>query len=49
MGRDVGKIFGGSRELLLTQLVGERSVDDAELKRLRRILNERLKESGGSR
>lgn len=49
LGRIVEKIFGGSRELLLTQLVGERSVDDAELKRLRRILNERLKESGGSR
>ena len=49
LGRIVEKIFGGSRELLLTQLVGERSVDDAELKRLRRILNERLKASGGSR
>ncbi|MFN8666212.1 MAG: BlaI/MecI/CopY family transcriptional regulator [Gemmatimonadaceae bacterium] len=49
LGRIVDKIFGGSRELLLTQLVGEREVDEAELKRLRRILNERLRDSGGSR
>ena len=46
LGRIVEKIFGGSRELLLTQLVEERAVDDAELKRLRKILNERLKENG---
>lgn len=46
LGRIVEKIFGGSRELLLTQLVDERAVDDAELKRLRKILNERLKENG---
>ncbi|MCC6931572.1 MAG: BlaI/MecI/CopY family transcriptional regulator [Gemmatimonadaceae bacterium] len=49
LGRIVDKIFGGSRELLLAQLVGEREVDEAELKRLRRVLNERLKDSGGGR
>jgi predicted transcriptional regulator len=49
LGRIVEKIFGGSREMLLTQLVDGRSVDDAELKRLRKILNERLKDGGGSR
>ena len=49
LGRVVDKIFGGSRELLLTQLVGEHMVDEAELKRLRKILDERLEESGGGR
>ncbi|MEP7383348.1 MAG: BlaI/MecI/CopY family transcriptional regulator [Gemmatimonadota bacterium] len=49
LGRIVEKIFGGSRELLLTQLVDGRSIDDAELKRLRKVLNERLKDSGRTR
>lgn len=44
LGRIVDKIFGGSRELLLTQLVDGRSVDDAELERLRHVLDERLRE-----
>lgn len=44
IGRIVDKIFGGSRELLLTQLVDGRSVDDAELERLRNVLDERLRE-----
>jgi len=47
LGRIVDKIFGGSRELLLTQLVDERAVDEAELKRLRQILSDRLHEAGG--
>jgi BlaI family transcriptional regulator, penicillinase repressor len=49
LGRIVEKIFGGSRELLLTQLVDARSVDAEELKRLRRVLNERLREEGGTK
>ena len=49
LGRIVEKIFGGSRELLLTQLVDGRPIDDAELKRLRKVLNERLRESGSPR
>ncbi len=49
LGRIVSKIFGGSRELLLAQLVDERGIDEAELKRLRRILNERLKDGGAAR
>lgn len=46
VGRIVDKIFGGSRELLLAQLVDGRGIDDAELKRLRKVLSDRLKESG---
>ena len=49
LGRIVDKIFGGSRELLLAQLVEERGVDDAELKRLRKVLSDRLKDGGGNR
>jgi predicted transcriptional regulator len=39
------KIFGGSRELLIANLVSERGVDADELKRLRRVLDERLGKS----
>lgn len=37
------KVFGGSRELLLTELLGDTKLDPAELKRLRRLVSERLK------
>jgi predicted transcriptional regulator len=37
------KVFGGSRELLLTELLGDTKLDAAELKRLRRLVGERLK------
>jgi predicted transcriptional regulator len=40
--RIVGKIFGGSPELLLTQLVGDRDLGRDDLERLRRLLDERL-------
>jgi predicted transcriptional regulator len=40
--RVVDKIFGGSSELLLTQLVSDRDLDPAELKRLRKLLDARL-------
>jgi len=43
------KVFGGSAELLLTHLMSDRSLDDAELRRLRRLLDERLKKRGGAR
>ena len=36
------KIFGGSAELLLTQLVSDRTLDASMLRRLRRTLDERL-------
>jgi predicted transcriptional regulator len=42
LGQVLGKIFGGSREMLLANLVKERGIDAAELKRLRQILDERL-------
>ena len=42
LGRIVDKIFGGSRELLLAQLVDGQGVTDDEVRRLRQVLNERL-------
>ena len=47
LARLMGTIFRGSPELLLTQLVSDRSLSDEELARLRAILDERLR--GGSR
>jgi len=44
--RLVGTVFGGSSELLLTNLVSDRRLDRAELERMRRLLDERLQESG---
>jgi BlaI family transcriptional regulator, penicillinase repressor len=38
----VRKVFGGSRELLLTELVADRDVPEAELRRLRELLDRRL-------
>jgi BlaI family transcriptional regulator, penicillinase repressor len=40
--RIVRKLFRGSPELLLTQLVTERGVSDDELRRMRALLDERL-------
>jgi predicted transcriptional regulator len=42
--RVVEKLFGGSTERLLTHLVTERSVTADELKRLRRLLDQKLRE-----
>lgn len=42
--RVVEKLFGGSTERLMTYLVTERSVSPAELRRLRRLLDEKLRE-----
>lgn len=42
LGQVLDKIFGGSREMLLANLVRERGVDAAELKRLREVLDARL-------
>lgn len=42
--RMVGRLFGGSPELLLTELVSDRDLTDAELERMRRLLEERLEE-----
>ncbi len=42
--RVVRKLFLGSPELLVTQLVSDRSLSEEELRRLRRLLDERLGE-----
>ena len=42
LSRVLDKIFGGSSELLLTQLVSDRKLDATELRRLRKLLDERL-------
>jgi BlaI family transcriptional regulator, penicillinase repressor len=46
LARLVDRVFRGSPELLLTQLVSERDLSDEELGRMRRLLDERLKERG---
>ena len=40
------KLFRGSPELLLTQLVEDRGLTGEELRRMRELLDERLKEEG---
>jgi BlaI family transcriptional regulator, penicillinase repressor len=42
LGRLVRKVFQGSPELLLTQLVSDRSLGEAELRRMRALLDRRL-------
>lgn len=42
--RMVGKLFAGSPELLLTHLVSDRDLSEAELRRMQRLLAERLRE-----
>ena len=44
--RMVDKLFDGSPELLLTQLVSDRRLSPQEIKKLRKILDQRLKEGG---
>lgn len=38
------KLFGGSPELLLTHLVSDRDLSEEELRRMRELLDERLRE-----
>ena len=45
--RVLGKLFAGSPELLLTQLVDERGLDADELARMRALLDDRLRDRGG--
>ena len=47
--RVVGKIFSGSPEALLTQLVSEHDLSEDELRRIRRLVDELLEEEGGGR
>ena len=46
MRRLLGTVFGGSPELLLTHLVAERGVGEAELRRMRALLDARIGETG---
>lgn len=48
MRRLLGTVFGGSPELLLTQLVAERGVGEAELRRMRALLDARLGETAAA-
>ena len=47
LSRMIEKLFEGSPELLVTQLVSDRKLSAEEIRRLRRILDERLK--GGAK
>jgi predicted transcriptional regulator len=47
LARVVDKIFGGSPELVLTQLVSDRNLSPRDLRRLRKLLDERLNDSKG--
>ena len=44
LSRVVDKLFRGSPALLLTHLVGDERLSDEELRRMQRLLEERLKE-----
>ena len=44
--RLLDRVFGGSPELLLTHLVSVRSLDEAEIKRLRELLQKQLPKGG---
>jgi predicted transcriptional regulator len=46
MERVLDKIFGGSRELLIAHLVRDRKLSSDEIRRLRRMLADKLKEKG---
>ncbi|MEO7041059.1 MAG: BlaI/MecI/CopY family transcriptional regulator [Gemmatimonadaceae bacterium] len=43
--RVLGQFFSGSPEELLTQMVSDHDLDDATLRRLRKLLDERLEEN----
>jgi len=49
LSRVLDKIFAGSSEMLLAQLVSDRKLDAAELRRLRKLLDERLAHTKGRR
>ena len=49
LSRVLDAIFGGSHELLLTQLLSDRDVDAKKLRQLRDLLNERIVKRTGKR
>ncbi len=46
LGKMLRKLFQGSPELLLTQLVSDRKLTEDDLKRMRRLIDERLRKGG---
>jgi len=42
LSRVLNKLFDGSHDMLLTQLVSERKIGDKDLRRLRKLLDDRL-------
>ena len=49
LSRVLDKIFSGSPEMLLTQLVSDRELSETDIRRLRKLLDERLAKSKGER
>jgi len=47
LARMVEKIFGGSPDMLLTQLVSDKKLTEADLRRLRKLLDDRLSARAG--
>lgn len=45
LNRLLDKVYHGSRELLMAGLLSDDSIDEEELRRLRKLVNERLKEA----
>lgn len=45
VGRVLDKVYHGSRELLVAGLLSDESIDEEELRRLRKLVNDRLKEA----
>ena len=45
VGKLLKKLFRGSPELLLTQLMSDRKLTDDDLKRMRRLIDQRLKKA----
>jgi predicted transcriptional regulator len=46
VGRMLKKLFGGSPEMMLTHLVSDRKLKPADLKRMRKLIDEQLKKGG---
>ncbi len=43
--RLLDKVYHGSRELLIAGLLSDESIDEAELRRLKKLVNDRLKDA----
>src|SRR5687768_11264456 len=46
VGRMLKKLFAGSPEMMLTHLVSDRKLKPADLKRMRKLIDEQLKKGG---